>query len=164
MKKVIVVGCPGSGKTFFSRELQKKTGLPLYHIDLMYWEKDKSVVPKEIFLSRMQEAISKEAFIIDGNYGSTMELRFQACDTVFFLDYPVEVCLGGEKERRGKERPDLPWTEEKEDKEFIDFIKNFREKNRPIILDLIRRYPEKEIHVLTNREETAEYLRKITDD
>ena len=89
MKKVIIIGCPGSGKSTFARALNTITGLPLFHLDNMKWNADKTVVSKSTFMERLNNAIEKERWIIDGNYGSTMELRLQACDTVFFLDYSV---------------------------------------------------------------------------
>ena len=85
MKRVIVIGCPGSGKSTFARALHDKTGLPLHHLDMMYWNADKTTVPKEVFRARLAELLTEDAWIIDGNYGSTMETRMAACDTVFFL-------------------------------------------------------------------------------
>ena len=102
MKKIIVIGCPGSGKSTFSRALHKITGIPLFHLDMMYWNSDKTAVEKSVFRERLLKTIQKNEWIIDGNYGSTMELRIQACDTIIFLDYPSDVCLNGIKERRGK--------------------------------------------------------------
>ena len=93
MKKVIVIGCPGSGKSTFSRALQAKTGLPLFYLDMMYWNPDKTKKEKTVFLESLASALQKDEWIIDGNYASTMEARLQACDTVFFLDYPLDVCL-----------------------------------------------------------------------
>ena len=104
MKKVIVIGCPGSGKSTFSIALHNKTGLPLYHLDMINWNPDKTTVPKEVFLERLTSILQKDEWIIDGNYGSTMEMRLKECDTVFFLDYPVEVCLEGLASRKGKTR------------------------------------------------------------
>ena len=108
MQKVIVIGCPGSGKSTFSKALHDTTGLPLYHLDMMNWNADGTNVPKCLFLERLHQALEKESWIIDGNYGSTMELRMQFCDTVFFLDYPLDVCIDGIKSRKGKERSDIP--------------------------------------------------------
>ena len=102
MKKVIVIGCPGSGKSTVSRALHNKTGIPLYHLDMMYWNADKTTVEKSVFLERLSAVLKKDEWIIDGNYGSTMELRMVACDTVIFLDYPLDICLDGIRERRGK--------------------------------------------------------------
>ena len=104
MRKVIVIGCPGGGKSTFSRKLHDLTDLPLYHLDRMYWNPDRTKVEKSVFRERLAEVIGKDAWIIDGNYGSTMEWRIEASDTVFFLDYPTEVCLEGIRARKGKPR------------------------------------------------------------
>ena len=95
MKKIMVIGCPGSGKSTFSRKLHEMTGIPLFHLDMMYWNPDRTTVDKEVFLERLSNTITKSEWLIDGNYGSTIELRLQACDTVIFLDYPLDVCLNG---------------------------------------------------------------------
>ena len=115
MRKVIIIGCPGSGKSTFARALQDKTGLPLFHLDIMYWNADRTVVSREVFRERLNTVLQQERWIIDGNYGSTMELRMEACDTVFFLDYPLEICLSGVAARKGRPRSDMPWEERVED-------------------------------------------------
>ena len=107
MQKVIVIGCPGSGKSTFSRALSQITGLPLTHLDMLYWNADKTTVERSVFIERLSEVLQKDAWLIDGNYSSTMELRMQECDTVFFLDYPADICLQGVKDRQGKPRPDM---------------------------------------------------------
>ena len=159
MKKVIVIGCPGSGKSTISRALHNKTGIPLYHLDMMYWNADKTTVEKSVFLERLSVVLEKDEWIIDGNYGSTMELRMAACDTVIFLDYPLEVCLGGIKERRGKPRSDMPWIETEEDAEFIEFIKSYNEQQRPKVLELLRKDGDKHVYVFQSRDEADAFLR-----
>ena len=158
MKKVIVIGCPGSGKSTVSRALRNKTGIPLYHLDMMYWNADKTTVEKSIFLERLSAVLEKNEWIIDGNYGSTMELRMAACDTVIFLDYPLDVCLDGIKERRGKPRSDMPWIETEEDAEFIEFIKNYNEQQKPKVLELLKKYSCKNIIILGSREQADAFL------
>ena len=158
MKKVIVIGCPGSGKSTVSRALHNKTGIPLYHLDMMYWNADKTMVEKSVFLERLSAVLKKDEWIIDGNYGSTMELRMAACDTVIFLDYPLEVCLGGIKERRGKPRSDMPWVETDEDAEFIEFIKNYNEQQKPKVLELLEKYSDKNIIIFKGREQADTFL------
>ncbi|MBO5715969.1 MAG: adenylate kinase, partial [Clostridia bacterium] len=69
MKKIIVIGCPGSGKSVFSRALHNKTGVPLFHLDMMYWNADKTTVEKKVFLERLSVVLEKNEWIIDGNYG-----------------------------------------------------------------------------------------------
>ena len=91
MKKVIIIGCPGGGKSTFARALADKTGLPLYHLDMLYWNADKTTVGREAFRERLAEVMAGDEWIIDGNYISTMQWRMECCDTVFFLDMPLEV-------------------------------------------------------------------------
>ena len=158
MRKIIVIGCPGSGKSTFSRALHGKTGIPLYHLDMMYWNEDKTTVERSVFLERLSAVIEKNAWIIDGNYASSMEMRMSACDTVFFLDYPTEVCLGGIKERMGKARSDIPWVETEEDAEFVELVKNFNCTQRDKISALLERYKSKSIFVFTSREEANVFL------
>ena len=158
MKKVIVIGCPGSGKSTVSRALHNKTGIPLYHLDMMYWNADKTTVEKSIFLERLSGVLEKDEWIIDGNYGSTMELRMAACDTVIFLDYPMDICLDGIKERRGKPRNDLPWIETEEDEEFIEFIKSYNEQQKSKVLELLKKYSDKNIIILESREQADAFL------
>ena len=158
MKKVIVIGCPGSGKSTVSRALHNKTGIPLYHLDMMYWNADKTTVEKSVFLERLSAVLEKDEWIIDGNYGATMELRMAASDTVIFLDYPLNVCLNGIKERFGKPRSDMPWIETEEDAEFIEFIKNYNEQQKPKVLELLKKYGDKNIIILESREQADLFL------
>ena len=158
MRKIIVIGCPGSGKSTFSSALHQKTGIPLYHLDMMYWNADRTTVEKSVFLARLDSALAEDEWIIDGNYASTMEKRLAVCDTVFFLDYPLSVCLDGVRKRRGKPRADMPWIETEEDSEFIEFIKKFNEESRPKILELLLKYEDKRIVVFRGREDAEEFL------
>ena len=158
MQRIIVIGCPGSGKSRLSRALHNKTGIPLYHLDMMYWNADKTTVEKSVFLERLSDVLEKDEWIIDGNYGSTMELRMAVCDTVIFLDYPLEVCLDGIKERRGKPRSDMPWCETEEDAEFVEFIKNYNEQQRHTVLDLLEKYGDKNIIIFKSREQADAFL------
>jgi adenylate kinase family enzyme len=163
LKRIIVIGCPGSGKSTFSKKLHQVTQIPLYHLDMLYWNSDKTTVTKTVFRERLNQVIHQKMWIIDGNYGSTMELRLQACDTVFFLDYPLEVCLDGVKSRRGKERTDLPWVESDEniDEEFIKFIKEYNAVNRPVVIDLLNRYVDKDVYILNSRKDADEFLDQL---
>ncbi len=162
MKQIIIIGCPGSGKSTFSRSLHKITNIPLYHLDMLFWNEDKTTVEKSVFLDRLLKVIQNDEWIIDGNYSSTMELRMQACDTVIFLDYPLDVCLNGIKERKGKPRGDMPWIEsDEDDAEFIEFIKNYNSQSRPKVTELLKRYSHKDIYIFSNRIQAEEFLNKI---
>lgn len=162
MKKIIIIGCPGSGKSTLAKKLQKITGIPLFHLDMMYWNEDKTTVPKSLFLERLSKAMEGEEWIIDGNYSSTMEQRINACDTVIFLDYPLDICLHGVRERRGKVRTDMPWVEKEEDAEFTEFIKNYNLQSRPIVMEILGRYSHKNIYIFSNRNQAEEFLSGIS--
>ena len=163
MKKIIVIGCPGSGKSTFSRRLQERTGIPLFHLDRMNWNPDGTNVDRPVFQERLERVLREDRWILDGNYGATMEQRFRACGTVFFLDYPLEVCLKGIRERRGKPRPDMPWVEDpgEIDAEFLEFVKNYPVQGRPQVQELLRRYSQKEIHVFESRDQAEAFLKRL---
>lgn len=161
MNKVIVIGCPGSGKSTFSRTLHRLTDLPLYHLDLLYWNSDRTTVSKDVFVKRLKNVLVLDKWIIDGNYGSTIEMRIKECDTVFFLDYPVEVCIDGIKLRKGKTRSDMPWIETEVDEELLEFIRNYNAQSRPKVLELLEQYSEKDIIVFKSRKESENYINKV---
>ena len=161
MRKIIVIGCPGSGKSTFSRALCDRTGIPLYHLDMMYWNEDKTTVDRCVFRERLSAILKTDEWIIDGNYASTMEERMAACDTVFYLDYPLHVCLEGIETRRGKTRGDMPWVETEPDGEFIEYVKHFNQEQRPHIFELLEKYADKNIYAFSGREEADEYLNSL---
>ena len=160
MRKIIVIGCPGAGKSTFSRDFHNITGIPLYYLDQMYWNADKTTVEKGVFLSRLSCVLDTDSWILDGNYASTLELRLSRADTVFFLDYATEVCLEGVRARLGKRREDMPWVEVEEDAAFMEYIKTFYEVQRPKILQMLARNSDKKIFVFTDRKQTAAFLRE----
>ena len=161
MNRIIVIGCPGGGKSTFSIRLQEITGLPLYHLDMLYWNSDKTTVGKDVLIDRLNKILPLKQWIIDGNYGSTIEMRLKECDTVFFLDYPVDVCLEGVRSRKGKPRPDMPWISDEDDDEFISFIKNFNKDSRPKIIELLKKYYDKNIFVFSNRNEAEAFFENL---
>ncbi len=161
MKKVVVIGCPGGGKSTFARALHKRTALPLCHLDMLYWNADRTTVEKEVFYEQLQTVLATDAWIIDGNYGGTMEMRLALCDTVFFLDYPTEVCLDGIRERFGKPRADMPWVETETDEEFLSFIKEYASESRPQVLRLLQKYASKNIYIFRTRDEANTFLQSL---
>ena len=162
MNRVIVIGPSGAGKSTFARALRDKTGLPLHYLDMLWHKPDKTTITSEEFDAKLAEMLREERWIIDGDYSRTLETRLQACDTVFFLDYPLEVCLQGVENRWGTAREDMPWVEEGSDPEFIQWIRDFFEIRRPKVLALLEQYGEgREIHVFHSRDEAQFYLASL---
>ena len=163
MKKVIVIGCPGAGKSTFARKLSAKTGLPLYCLDMIWHLPDRTTLSREEFATRLEMITSGEKWIIDGNYLHTLPFRLQNCDTVFFFDLPTDVCLAGAEERIGKEREDMPWTDETMNEEFRQWIIDFPMQQLPVINALLSEYKEKvKIIVFHTREEADNFINSIT--
>lgn len=154
MEKVIVIGCPGSGKSTFARMLRDATKLPLYYLDMIWHKPDKTNISTEEFDERLKEIIRKEQWIIDGNYLRTLELRLKQCDTVFFLDFPLEVCISGVESRIGKKREDMPWVETEFDSDFKQWIHDFSKDQLPEIYTLLEKYrTDKNIVIFKTRNE-----------
>jgi len=159
MKRVIVIGCPGSGKTTFAEKLSIKTGLPLYHLDAIWHKPDKTHIPREEFDQRLLEIFAADEWIIDGNYSRTVEMRLKECDTVILFDLPTEVCLQGVIERLGKYHYDLPWIEKELDPEFESFIKSFANNSLPELYELIEKYgAEKQVIIFKSRKDADAFL------
>ena len=85
-QKIIVLGCSGSGKSTFSKRIHDAAGLPLIHLDNVWWKSDRSHISREEFDQKLGEILQEDKWILDGDYSRTYEVRFQSCDTVFFLD------------------------------------------------------------------------------
>ena len=162
MKRVIVIGSPGAGKSAFARRLRDRTGIPLVHLDMIWHQPDRTTISREAFDRKLSDILKTDAWIIDGNYGRTLELRLRSCDTVFLLDYPLDVCLASAEARIGKQREDLPWTEEEFDEEFRQWIIDFPLSELPRIYKLLDQYgAEKEVHIFKTREEADQFLNRI---
>ena len=159
MKKIIVIGCPGSGKSYFSKKLKDILNYPIYHLDLIWNKPDKTTISREEFDDILNKIFLEDAWIMDGNYQRTLELRVKACDTVILLDYDLEVSLEGATSRIGKKRDDMPWQEDELNEEFKNKILSFREEKLPEIYKILDEYKdEKEIIIFKNREESNNFL------
>ena len=122
MKRAIVIGSPGAGKSTFARKLKDKTGLPLYYLDRIFHKPDRTTVTREEFDQKLQTILRTDRWIIDENYQRTLPLRFEACTDVFFLDFPLNECLEGAASRVGMVREDMPWIEQEFDPEFHNAV------------------------------------------
>lgn len=159
MKKVIIIGCPGSGKTTFAEKLHDKTNLPLYYLDAIWHKPDRTHISREDFDARIKEIFAEDEWIIDGNYSRTIEVRLKECDTMFLFDLPTEVCMQGATERLGKGRYDMPWIDTEIDPEFIREIEHFSIDVLPEIYNLLEKHGQnKKIVVFKTREMADEFI------
>ena len=139
MKKVLVIGSSGAGKTHFSTRLSTALGVELIHIDNIYWGPGWTEPAEDEWRTRLASFLARESWIIDGNYTGTLDMRLAACDTVIFLDIRRTLCVWRVIRRTLKfyrrRRPDMAdGCFERFDWPFLLFIWNYPKKTRPKIL------------------------------
>ena len=164
MERILIIGCGGSGKSTLARQLGEKTGLPVVHLDRIYWSPGNwNHLEKAEFDARLMAEQEKPNWILDGNFNRTLELRLERCDAVIWLDYSRWVCLLSWIRRVitnwGKARPDMaPGCAEWFDPEMARWIWNFNKENRKRYQELLAKQTGKEIHIFKNRRQLRTYL------
>lgn len=159
IKKVVIIGCPGSGKSTFARKLRDVAKLPLYYLDMLWHKADKTTISTVKFDNQLNQILRLDEWIIDGNYIRTLEVRLEKADTVFFLDYSFEVCLAGAKARIGMKRVDFPWLETDFDQEFKKQIESCFQDQVPKINEILNKYKKKKnIIIFKHRVEAENYI------
>ncbi|QFK70566.1 DNA topology modulation protein [Pradoshia sp. D12] len=135
MKKIMLIGSGGSGKSTLARQLGEKLNINVYHLDSLFWKPKWVGVPKEEQIQVQYELVTKEYWIIDGNYSSTMDIRINAADTIIFLDIPRTICIYRAFKRmfqyQNKTRPDMgEGCEERFSFEFLKWIWEYPKKQK----------------------------------
>ncbi|MCA1555262.1 MAG: DNA topology modulation protein [Acidobacteria bacterium] len=146
MRKVLVIGSGGAGKSTFARRLGKLLDIEIIHLDALYWNPGWVETPKAAWAKTIEALVKRDSWIMDGNYSGTFDLRLKACDTIVFLDMPRLICLWRVLKRsmiyRNRSRPDMgAGCHEKLDLEFIKFILwvwNYPKRTRPRIMNWMR--------------------------
>jgi adenylate kinase family enzyme len=136
MKRILIIGCGGSGKSTLARRLGEILNIEVVHLDKLYWQPNWIEPPKDEWQKTVEEILERDSWIIDGNFGGTLEMRLQSCDTAIFLDFSPIVCLYRILKRRLKyrntNRPDMTeGCNEKIDLKFVGWILNYRKRNKP---------------------------------
>lgn len=159
MKKVLIVGSGGAGKSTFSRRLSEITGIEVFHLDRLYWKPNWTEPPKAEWQKKLGNLLEKDEWIMDGNFGGTIDLRLAACDTAILLDLPRTLCLYRVLKRRlkyrGTNRPDMSeGCHEKVDFEFLRWIWNYPKTKKPVVEVKLRRLEKEKmvIHLRSQRE------------
>lgn len=167
MERVIIIGCGGAGKTTLARILGEKTGLPVVHLDQIFWKPGNwQHLQREEFDTLVRQEMEKPRWIIDGNYSRTMTMRLERCDTVIYLDYSRFVCMTSWLKRVisnwGTTRPDMgPNCNEWLDPEFMRWLWSFNRKFRKKYHSLLAQQTDKEIYIFKNRHQLRKFLASI---
>jgi len=167
MKKVAIIGSPGAGKSTLSRKLGEILKIPVVHLDAHYWSDGWVETPKEAWKDSIEKFVKIEQWIIDGNYGDTIDIRLEAADTIIFLDIPRIRCIKNAFKRylryRHEDRPDMAkGCKEKLDPQFFKYIWFFNGKNRNSILTRLDKLKDKKtIYIFRSYEIIDEFLKSI---
>jgi adenylate kinase family enzyme len=165
--RIIIIGNSGSGKTTLSYSLGELLNLPIVHLDKEYWKEGWIGTPKEEWKKKVKSLVSDSEWIMDGNFGSSLEIRLHRADTIIFLDYNRFICLLSVLKRwrtyLGKTRPDM--TEGCPEKIDFDFLRwilwTFPKKLRMNITKNISLHKNKVIIVINNRKKLKHFLAAI---
>ena len=166
MKRVLIIGSPGTGKSTFARKLAAKTGLPLIHIDYYYHDPSKDYYTNKVaWRELVMKMAAKDRWIMDGNFGNTMGERMQLAETIFYFDLPRRTALWGVLKRRfhavkGVKRDDMPegWKE-KANWKFLTYVWGFKKAYEPATKELLARNQDKQIIIFKNHKQIADYLK-----
>ena len=166
MERIMIIGCGGSGKSTLARQLGEKTGLPVVHLDKLFWHPGWVESTKEEIDEKIMQAISKPCWIIDGNFNRTMPRRLERCDTVIYLDFSTFACLMGVVKRilttYGKVRPDMgEGCPERVDLDFLKWVWNFNRNKRQRYYDMLSKAEGKTICILKNRRQVKRFLEEL---
>ncbi len=166
MKKIIVIGSGGAGKSTFSNRLGDALNIEVIHLDKLFWRPNWTRTPEAEWVVILRRELARDAWIMDGNFGGTREMRIEACDTVIFLDMPRWLCLYRILKRsvlyRTGARPDMAeGCKERFDPEFIMWVWNYRKSSRCRALEELKRFDDRQIIILKSRGDIQRFLDEL---
>ena len=148
MRRILVLGAYGSGKTTFSSELSDLIEIPVYHLDRYYWKKKWQTPSMGEWLEINKNIVMQNEWIIEGNYLKTLDYRMQECDIIIYLESNAWLCFYRVIKRTllnlGKQRPDLPdGCIDRINYNFLKSVLLFNKNTKPLIFRRIKRYNHK---------------------
>jgi adenylate kinase family enzyme len=166
MKRILILGSGGAGTTL-ARSLGKRLNIEIIHLDSLYWHPHWVETPKHQWERVVKDLLARETWIMDGNYGSTLDMRLEVADTVIFLNLPRYLCLWRVFQRRllyaGKTRPDIGKDcRERLSWEFLQYIWTYPTKRTSVISKKIDRLqPHQQAFVLRSTLEVKQFLDRV---
>lgn len=169
MKRVVIIGCGGAGKSTLARKLGELTGIPVVHLDRLFWKPGWEERSPEEFDPLVQAELEKDTWIMDGNFNRTLPLRMAYCDTVIYLDFGRLVCLMGVLKRvittYGTVRPDMgEGCPERADLAFLKWVWNYNKNKRESNYRLLNEATHAQTVVLKNRRSVRRFLQQLEQD
>ncbi len=168
MQRVVVIGCMGAGKSIFSERLSRLTGLKLYHLDRLFWNPGGTGKERKEWQQIQEEIVAGSSWIVEGNYGATIDVRLKRADTAIFLDFSTLSCFMGVVKRAvlsrigiEKRHDIVAGCNERLDTKFLRYAWSFNKKHRKGILKGLSSYPNVELIVLKKRKDADRFLREI---
>jgi adenylate kinase family enzyme len=167
VKRVLIIGPGGAGKSTLAVRFSRATGLPVIHLDALYWHPGWRATPREDWRKVVAELVERDAWVMDGNYSNTLDLRLAAADTIIYLDWPRLRCVWGLIRRRlrfaGRDHPSrAEGCPERLTLEFLVWVWRYPERTRPHLLQQLNALPpEKTVVTLRNRREVEALLRSV---
>ena len=167
MKRILVIGSGGAGKSTFARRVGERLGLKVLHLDAFYWRPGWVETPKDEWRLKVEEMCAGESWVMDGNYSDTLDVRLAACDAVIFLDLPRTLCLWRVVKRaliyRGTSRPDVAeGCHENLNMEFFLWVWNYPKHSKTKVLSRLEEHGRgKQIFILRSSAEVEKFLAEI---
>lgn len=167
MRKIAIIGPGGAGKSTVARALGEILGIGVIHLDRLFWRPGWVETPPEEWACIQRGLVAGDAWILDGNYGGSLDIRLVAADTVIFLDTPRATCVLRVFRRavrfRGRSRPDLaPGCRERITGEFVRWVWTYPAERRPAILAKLAAYADgRRIVVLRGRRDVRRFLDEL---
>ena len=163
MERVIIIGCGGAGKSTLARKMGEKTGLPVVHLDKLFWKPGWVESAKAEIDEIIRREMEQPRWIMDGNYNRTQAQRIARCDTVIYLDFSRIACLLGVIKRvlttYGTVRPDMgAGCPERFDLEFLKWVWNYNRDRRENNYRLLNEATHAQTVVLKNRRAVRKFL------
>lgn len=167
MQRVLIIGSGGAGKSTLARDIGARLALPVVHLDALYWQSGWRETAKAEWVARVSAAVAEPAWVMDGNYSGTLDVRLPRADTVIFLDLPRVQCLWRVISRwwryRGRTRPDMaPGCNEQLSWEFVSWIWTYPGRRRREALErLATLRPNQQVVILSSSRAVRSFLNAL---